>query len=326
MVYVWYLLLVGVGAKFASRFGYKHSIFISNIFYVAYWIILFSIAAHPRMFFVAPLFFALQKSWYWPAYNADIALGSAHAQRGREIGVLQSLIQVAFIVGPFLGGFISEQYGFLALFITASVLMIFSAYPLFGSPEIYSRHEFAYKNLWEMFRKYRRNFFGYWGFAEDLMFMSLWPIFMYMVIGDYLDLGLVSTIAAVIGTMIMLYVGRLTDKIEKRRLISWGSIFYGATWLIRFAGRSVPALLVFDALTKTGKDITSVPMTTLTYERAGDDGPDHAIAYVVFYEFSLSVGKILTALAGIAILAAGGSIFLVFALTGFMTMLYGLLK
>ncbi len=141
-----------------------------------------------------------------------------------------------------------------------------------------------------------------------------------------MDLGLVTTIATVIGTMIMLYMGRMADKTDKRKLISWGSVFYGATWLLRFDGRGIPSVLMFDALTKTGKDITTVPMTTLTYERAASTGPDHAIAYTVFYEFSLSVGKIITALLGIAILAAGGSIFWIFALTGLMTLLYGLLK
>lgn len=325
-VYVWYILLISFGAKFAGRFGYKHAIFVSNIFYVIYWLVLFSVKSHPALFFVAPLFFALQKSWFWPAYDADIALNSVKVQRGREVGVLFSLIQVAFIAGPFIGGFVSHSFGFLVLFILAAVVMLFSAYPLFRSPEIYSRHRFQLKNLWSVFRQHTSNFFGYFGYAEDLMVMSLWPIYMFIVIPSFFNVGLVSMIATLIGTVLMLYIGKVTDKSDKRRLIRLSSLWYGLTWLFRFLGKGLGGVLAFDGLTKTGKDVMNVPMLSLTFERAGKGGPDYAIAYSVFYEFSLSVGKILTALAAIAILGAGLSIFWVFALVGGLTMFYGLLK
>lgn len=325
-VYVWYIVLISFGAKFASKYGYKHSILVANIFYVIYWIVLVSIKTLPALFFIAPIFFALQKSWFWTAYDAEIALSSVKIQRGREVGVLFSLIQLSFIVGPFLGGFVSEKFGFMVLFILAAVTMLLSAYPLFYSPEIYSRHKFQLKNLWPIFRKNTSNFFGYWGFAEDLMVMSLWPVYMFIVIPDFLEVGSVSTIATVIGTVLMLYIGRLADRTSKRKLISQSAIFYGSTWILRFAGRTLPTVLAFDALTKAGKDVLNVPMQALTFEKAGSGGPDHAVAYSVFYEMSLSVGKIITALAAIAILANGGSIFLVFALTGVLTLFYGFLK
>ncbi len=327
LVYALYAIFISFGAKFASRFGYKHAIFVSNVFQVIYWLVLFSIKNHPELFYVAPIFFAMQKSWFWPAYDSEVALASVKVQRGREVGVLFSLIQMAFILGPFVGGFLSYNFGFLTMFIVASMLMLFSVYPLFRSGEIYSRHEFKFKNLWQVMRKNIRNFFGYWGYAEDLMVMSLWPVYMFIVIPSFLNVGAVSTIATIIGTVLMLYIGKVTDRSKKRSLIGTSAIFYGVTWLFRSLGQNVPTVLTFDTLTKTAKDVVNVPMMALTYERAASEkGPDNAIAYSVFYEFSLSIGKIVTALAGIAILSAGGSIFAVFAVVGVLTMFYALLK
>lgn len=325
-VYILYIIFVSFGAKFASRFGYKHSIFVSNIFYVIYWVVLFSVKSHPALFWLAPLFFALQKSWFWPAYDADVALNAVKKQRGREVGALFSLIQVSFILGPLLGGLISAQFGFLALFISAAALMILSTYPLFTSREIYSSHSFQLARLWQIFKKYRVNFFGYWGYAEDLMLMSLWPIYMFIVIPDYFKLGAISTIATLVGTVLMLYIGRLADRREKRKILSWASVVYAVTWVFRFLVRDLGSVVAFDALTKANKDAVDVPLVSLTFENAAQGDSDHAIAYSVFYEMSLSVGKILTALAAILILANTGNIFLVFALVGVMTMLYGLLK
>ena len=327
MVYGWYLILVFSGAKFASRYGYKHSIFLSCIFLVCYWFSLFFIKLRPELFFAAPLFLALQKSWFWPAYDADMALFTARDQRGREVSVLFTIIQIAFIAGPFLGGIVSQNFGFMALFVCASILALLSAYPLFSSPEIYSRHEFQIKNFLRMLGKYPWNFFGYWGYAEDLMLTSLWPVYMFIVVGNFQNLGFISTIATVAGTMIMLYIGRRIDRRGGRHnLIFESTVVYGATWIVRFLARGIPLVLGFDILTKASKDVLDVPLNSITFERAGENGPDHAIAYAVFYEFSLSVGKLITALASIAILTLTGNIYLVFALVGILTMFYGLLR
>lgn len=326
LLYVWYILLIGFGAKFASRFGYKHAIFVSNIFYVAYWISLFLIDEYRGLFFIAPIFFALQKSWFWPAWDADVSISSRRVQRGRVVGMFYALVQGAFILGPILGGLVSERLGFLSLFILAAVLMMLSAFPLFRSPEIYTKHEFKFKNLWATLKEYKQNFFGYWGYAEDLMVMSLWPVYMFIVIPDIVDVGFITTIATLVGTVLMLYIGKLTDRIDKRRLTQVSSLLYALTWIFRFLGKTPVGVLVMDSVSRTGKDVMNVPMVALTFDRAGSRGPDHAIAYSVFYEFSLSVGKIVTALAGIVILSLTGNIFLVFGLVGVLTLMYGLLK
>jgi|SRR3989344_1272141 len=327
LVYSSYLFLITFGAKFAGRFGYKHAIFLSNIFFVAYWFTLYGIKFHPWLFFVSPIFFAMQKSLFWPAYDADIALFSAKGQRGREVGMLTSLVQIAFIAGPLVGGMISEKFGFMVLFIASSALIMLSTYPLFSSPEIYSPHQFTFGKLLEMLRKYRSNFFGYWGFAEDLMIMSLWPVYMFMVIGNFENIGIVSTIATVIGTVVMLYVGRLIDKQGGRhRIIFESSVVYAATWILRFLSQGVALVLGFDILTKALKNILNVPINSLTYENASTDGPDHAVAYSVFFEFSLAVGKVITSLASILILSLTNNIYLVFAFAGILTMFYGFLR
>lgn len=325
-VYVFYALFIFPGARFASRFGYKHAILLSNIFYVCYWALLFFTRSHPALFFIAPVFFALQKSWFWPAYDADVALCSIKAQRGREMGLLYSLVQLSFVVAPFFGGFISDRFGLSAVFVFATVLIFFSVYPLLRTPEIYPRHRFSFRNFRSMVRQYPKNFFGYWGYAEDLIIRSLWPIYIFLVVPDLFNVGVISTIATAAGTVLMLYVGKLTDRLDKRKLIRWGAVFYAPVWFFTFLGRSLGSVLSLDALLRAGKDIVSVPMSALTFERAGNKSADHAIAYSVFYEFSLSIGKIVTALLGIAILTMGGGIFLVFAVTGALTLFYVLLK
>ncbi|OGE95770.1 MAG: hypothetical protein A3E98_02880 [Candidatus Doudnabacteria bacterium RIFCSPHIGHO2_12_FULL_48_11] len=181
-IYVWYAVFISFGAKFASKFGYKHSILLSNIFYVIYWVTLYFIKAESALFYIAPMFFALQKSFFWPAFDADMSLNDQKRQRGREVGVLFSTQELAFIIGPLLGGFLLSAFGFLPLFVLAGVLTFVSVIPLFQSRDIFDRHEFRVKNLWQVIKTHKRNFFAYWGYAEDLMSQSLWPVYIFLFV------------------------------------------------------------------------------------------------------------------------------------------------
>jgi DHA1 family multidrug resistance protein-like MFS transporter len=325
IVYAAYSVLIFAGAKVISRIGYKHSILLSTLFYVSYWYLLYQLIDYPWLFWIVPILFALQKSFFWPAYNAEVATHSIKQQRGREIGMLFSLIEIAAIIGPFLGGLIAWQYGFKSLFFSSGLLMVASVYPLFRSPEVYMRHDFSLGNFKKIFKRYARNFLGYFGMAEDLMLMTLWPVYIFLVIPNVFNVGVVIMVASVAAIVLMLYVGKLTDKFSKQELIQSAALFYGITWIFRFIAKTPWPVIGFDVLTRTGKGILNVPMIALTYEIAGNNR-DQAIAYSVFFEFSLAIGKIVTALAAMAILVVTGDIAWVFVMTGVLTMFYGLLK
>ncbi|MBI4363535.1 MAG: MFS transporter [Candidatus Doudnabacteria bacterium] len=325
-VYCWYAILLMVVPRITSRIGYKHSIFLGSVFYVLYWLALFSIAKFPYLFYFAPILFALQKSFYWPSFNSDIAFASAKTQRGREVGVLLSEVELVSIIGPIIGGAISYLFGFAALFGFGAIMMLTSAFPLFRSPDIYNSHYFSFARFVKILRQYKVNFFAYWGYAEDLMLMSVWPIFIFATVGHVFGVGVVTTIASLLSTIILLSIGRLTDKMQKRPLLQLSTVFYATTWILRFMARTVPYVLAFDTVNRLGKAAVNVPLSSLTYEIAGSKSRDLGFAYTVFYEFALSIGKIFTALAAIIILGYTGNIYYVFILAGFLTLFYGLLR
>lgn len=326
VVYTCYALLIVPVTKITSIIGYKKSILISSVIYVCYWLLFFQLVFFSELYYVLPVLFALQKCFFWPPYNADIALNNVRQQRGREVGVLFSLVELASIVGPIIGGFISYKFGFQTMFITSAVLMLISVFPLFLSPEIYTKHTFRFRDFWDMVRKFPQNFFGYWGYAEDLMLMSLWPIFIFIIIPEVFSVGIIITVASLIAVVLMLYLGKLMDRFPKLPVLPIAGVLYGFTWVFRFLGATLVGVIVFEILTRLGKGLVNVPLLFKTYDLAGGKGPDHAIAYAVFYEFSLSIAKIFTALVSIIIIAYTGSIVYTFVMAGALTMLYGLVK
>ncbi|MBX4187108.1 MAG: MFS transporter [Candidatus Doudnabacteria bacterium] len=326
IVYTTYALLILPITKITSRIGYKHAIFISTIVYVFYWSLLYQVKYYPALFFLVPILFGIQKSFFWPPYNADISISNIKGQRGREVGMLFSVVELVAIVGPILGGFISYQFGFPILFSVAAFLMMASVFPLFQTPEIYTKHRFHFKNFWSIVRRYPYNFFGYWGYAEDLMLMSLWPIFMFMLVPQVLSVGIIITFASLIAVVVMLYLGRLLDRFKDAPFLQIAAIGYGFSWLFRTFASGIGSVVAFDTVTRLGKAAVNVPLLFQTFQLGGEKGPDYAIAYAVFFEFSLAIGKILTALLAIWILTASGSIPTVFVMAGVLTMFYALVR
>ena len=120
-----------------------------------------------------------------------------------------------------------------------------------------------------------------------------------------------------------MFVGRLTDKRNKRGILRLGSIVYAIAWVLRLFTRSGMHVFAVDTLSRVSKNTLFVPLAALTYDRALRRG---VMKSMVFFEMSLSIGKILAA--GLVILLAtlyppGWDA--AFLLAGGMTLLYLLL-
>ena len=65
---------------------------------------------------------AMATSFVSPSYMAFISEESAEGARGRVYGMSHALFMIVGIVGPPIGGYISQYYGFRSMFIVAAVL------------------------------------------------------------------------------------------------------------------------------------------------------------------------------------------------------------
>ena len=327
-VYVLYFFLMPLGAKFARRFGYERAILVSTPGLVAFYALLYLISRDFQFTYWAVAALALQKTFYWPAYHADFARFSRNDERGREIGNSLIINSLVYIAGPFLGGLIISLWGFNVLFAVISVLILASNVPLMTTREKFKPVPFSY---WHAYRRLtyaenRRNFLGFLGFGEELIVLVIWPIFIYTVVASFFSVGSLVAGATLATTLVLLYVGRLTDggAGERRSILKVGSVFSSAAWWLRLlAGGSWGGFLI-DTLSRISKTVIVVPMMAMTYQRANETS---VMKTVVFFEMSLVVGKILAIVLGIlALRYIGNSYGALFVLAGLMTLLYSLIK
>ncbi|MDP3965009.1 MAG: MFS transporter [bacterium] len=326
-VYGVYICIMPLGAKFASRFGFERSMLVSTPFYVLYYVALFALPQMPWLFFAAPLMFALQKTFYWPGYHSDFAKHSDEREQAREISTLAVISNAVFILGPLIGGFIISLTSFETLFIVVIVLIIVSNLPLLTSRESVDPQPFSYTKAYRrLFRKHhRRKFVAYFGYGEELIVMTIWPVFIYLIISNFATIGAVVALAVLATSLVTLFVGRLSDKHRKHPIIRFGTVMYSLTWWLRYFASSTGHVLLIDTLSRVAKDMIDIPLIAITYFRARKY---NIMKGVLFLEMALVIGKLFALVATLAVFTMFGmttGFLFAFILAGTMSLLYNYL-
>lgn len=321
-VYVIYFLVLPLGAKFARRYGYERSIAFGTIFTALFYISFFGITRSGWFSLVAIVMYVLWKMFYWPAYHGNFAKFSVDGEQGRQISNLMALQSAVYILGPLVGGFILKIFGFGVLFALASVLIILSNIPMLITKEKVEPTGFSYFNAYRRLfsRQRRRKFLAFLGFGEELIFLVIWPIFIFIVVRDFLGLGTLTAASTLIMTVVFLYIGRATDSADPRILLRRGVIFYFFSWMFRLFSRSVFGVFLIDSYSRIARQSIAIPLTAVTYEDAQDTS---VMNTVLFFEMSLVVGKIIAMVLSLILLqffAPGWNV--MFAVAGLMTLLY----
>jgi len=319
VIYAVYIACIPLGGKVASFYGYKHSIALSVPFQILYWTVLIaSQQNHNLVFFAAPLY-GLSKTFYWPGIHSLIARYADREQVGREFGLVYSLISLTLIAGPLLAGFLSKHFGWTITFIITGFIYSFSLFPLFRYKEIFIPKLYEYKSTLEFYKTFTHKFVGYMGFGEEMFALNIWPIFIYIIVKDFEGTGLLATVSSLLAAILALIVGKITDKYSKHMLIKLGAFFGSLAWFSRFVATNFWSTFFVDTFSRTSKEIYFIPLSTNLYIKSEST---HVVPYVVFFEQSLSIGKLVACLLGIVLFSLTGSFMVLFILAGLFSLLY----
>ncbi len=292
-----YFLTVAYGAKNLNKFGFRRSLQTAAFFGAVYFTLFYFINESNYKAIVPALIIVLlaYRLLYWIPYQVDFAKFSSKKDRGKEISLVGATSNFIAIFTPILAGFIITRFSFQVLFVIAVLLYILSVIPLFKLPRTREKFTWSIKQTWgNFFSKKRR--------PEVLAFMAdgaegsigtiIWPIFMFQILdGDYLKLGLISTVIVAITIVLQLIVGKYTDKkVNRSKLLRFGSTFYAIGWIIKIFIATAFQIFVVDAYQKLMKIFMRIPFDAMTYEKAADEG--HYIdEFTVIREMAINLGR-----------------------------------
>lgn len=303
--YTLYVVLMPLGAQVAARFGLERSLALSMPFFVIYFLVLAAIPTQPSLFWLALVFLTLHKIFYWPAYHANFAKFTDGKNRGTEQSWMRFITYGTGILGPLVGGVIAARFGFPLLFILAAVTVMLATLPLLKTREHFQEVSLPYSSAWQIIRArpHRRMVISMVGWAEDLIGLVFWPIWLYLFLGSTAKIGALAAVSIAAMTVWGFMVGELIDR-------------HGARWVLRRLG--VPVLVLANilrlfavtSLRVIGVDIVgrvanlnyTVPFTSQLHANAKRFG---ALQYALAFETVLAISKatLAYALAGVFLYA-----------------------
>ncbi|MFA6512241.1 MAG: MFS transporter [Patescibacteria group bacterium] len=301
VLYAVYFLVVPFGGKIVAHIGIRRGILIASFMLIGYYISLFAMEASVWFALPAILFGALQKTFYWPSFHKDFIETSDAVNRGREVSVISSVLLSVSVVGPIFGGIMLTYTSFPVLFSIAIVLIFLSNIPLFSTKTTLPKEHFSIVQSWKMLIEpaHRRVMIAYIGFGEEIVQFTVWPLFLFLVVDSTTDVGLFLGAGTLASALFLLLTGKYIDRRKdyKHSFLQLASGVLSLSWLVRiFVFLPLPAF-TSNLLGGVVKDFSFVQLSTLTYERARKE---HPLAYGVFIEQSLALGK---ALIGVALAA-----------------------
>lgn len=296
VVYGLYFFLAPVGGAIVSRFGPARSIAASTIFLAAYYGALLLIPHGMTWFWVAPIMFALQKMLYWPAYHVDFLENADPKEQAKEYSALWSLSTAVAVLGPIVGGVVATWFGFATLFVGAMALILLSSIPLFIVEKKHIPTPYSIKNnLFNLFRgEHLRQLVGFLGLGEELILLTIWPLFLALSFKNYEIFGGAVAAATLITALCTLALGEYLDRHQPRIPLRWATFATVLMWLTRPFLHALKFVFLSDTLGRLVKNGSFVALSSIVYQRARDE--QRYIRHAVVFEQGFSVAKTLVAL------------------------------
>lgn len=262
-----------VVAPLVIKVGVKKSILYSVLFKIFFFGGLQFLPGATWLFFILPTLNVLKTQISSLSYHLNFLEHSDAKKRGREVSAIFGSALLASLLAPLCGGLIIGLAGFNVLFTFAIALMIVSAIPILWLPDKKTLEPvvFETKGMWrEMFRKSNLPLFvSYGGYAiEEWIGFVVWSLFLFFMLKSTATVGAINTIVAAITFLVFYFVGRLSDKKDKRQLIKFGNFLYFFGWVGRIFANSFGAVVFVDSYKSITGNILQVPWVAFSYDLA----------------------------------------------------------
>lgn len=226
MICAFYLierLVVGVvillQAKLALRVGHNWTMVLGMLLYSLFLLSLTYVQANPSAVFLSSFLAGLHVTFFWPSYYTLVSHLSFKKNMGKNLGGISFLRNLVSMISPAIGGLVIITLGYNYLFYTGICLALISLIGLFQLDLSDEKDEV---NLQEYFEWMREKTFiklniSYCGRFFYEMSMLLWPLYVYLILGNVEKVGYVYSVSLLVAMIMNLAVGVTLDKKHKSK-------------------------------------------------------------------------------------------------------------
>lgn len=249
----------------------------------------------PELMWVAAIVWGMAIPVYWTAFHYSIyGLDDGDGQFGKETSWLRMGDRVAIILAPIVGGLLANWVGFENLFIVALVVVALAGLPQFFDKFSQKQMRFSFKGLLSQFKKpkNRRYLAGFLGAGiKDTVIVAVWPIFLYLVIKDFVVMGSLQAGAQLVSLLLAWWIGKTIDKKQKsKQVMQTGAFINSINWVARGFLTTPWTIFISETVHTWGELMVWESFDAGVYQGLAKK---HKLEFLTFREMTIHSGRIL---------------------------------
>lgn len=276
---IFYVIASFALLNIVRRVSDKMMIFLSIPFLILYFIGLSMMHTSAFIFYLIPIASSLHAFFFTIGYNINFSSVAEREDIGKAVGVRYVFISIMQLAAPLFGGLLIRFSGFQNTFLIGSVVLLISVFPLFFFPNRNKSLRLTARSLVPFFKDPELQPFNISGIGyatEVIISKTIWPLFIFIAIGNIGEFGGIISLGLIVTAMITYLVGFLSDYGKRRDVITVATTGNALLWLIRpfitqtpllvgihvggnavYSGLSVAWNSQFYKITKTVSDATA---------------------------------------------------------------------
>src|SRR3989338_7781978 len=191
-------LICPISAKISSAIGSKHGMLLGLILYFPYYVMLTMLQSNGQLFYLIAVSYGVAQALFWIPFHAFFPRLTDGKKRGEEVALLDIFPSLCAMIAPFIGGLIILFFGFGTLFIVGLGFLMVAALPLFATKDIHMPFKFSLR-VDGFNRKVAASLASYHYQINE----TLWPIFVFTIIGSTAIIGGVISVSVLIGFAVL---------------------------------------------------------------------------------------------------------------------------
>ncbi len=262
----------------------------------------------------------LQTALYWFPLHILFIKHSEAESMGRSVAKFFAWPQIAGMFGPLIGSGIIILTGFQSLILVGGFIYILAIIPIIRLPEIPIKIDFSFRNFLSLFRRNLKYFFVeiIENMREDAEGI-IWPIFVFLSFHHILSVGIIGLLASLGGIVFTLFVGKYTDRVNKKMLMKISAAVIIVAWLIRFYFPNEIFFYISTLIVGFSGILLTIPFTTIIYNLAKGNNIEE---FIVFREIPVTLGRVVIYSMGLFFVSEINYLFLLLAFSGIFFFLY----
>ncbi|MBP7700935.1 MFS transporter [Candidatus Woesebacteria bacterium] len=295
----YYVIYGAVGAstaiyfgKLLGKIGYQRSFVLSLILRTLMFATLYFANIHPTYILIASVVDGVNAQLFWPGYFSLLSKTAHKSNMGKDLSLIQFLLQLVAVISPAISGAIAFIVGFEYLFLIGIAINLLSS--VFALMMDVKTHEnnvsFANFLIWIKDRRFLKQGIANAARNTNDTVIYLWPLYIFFLLGSVDRVGYLYTFSLFLAMLFTFFIGKYIDHHKNKKPFYLSGGFISFLWIARTQVFDVWGIALVDTFDKLATNVYALFFDSMFMKRGKGHLSDE---YFTYLELILNINRVI---------------------------------